>query len=416
MAVSGEELTQALKAEKLTQALKGMGVELESNEDLENYMLDFLKSTGKIPDADEKHERSKENDEKQDPEVQGKVKTSQDVGGNRQPPKLSNFSGDPTVKGEVSFDQWKWEAECLIHDALHSRDNIRQAMRKSLKGSAGGIAKRLGPDASIQEILSKLSTVYGTVESGEALLAEFYAATQDKKECVGAWSCRLEDLLDKAEEASQQPPRSSKERDGMLRSRFWMGLQQNLKDSSRHKYDTIQNYDRLRVEIRQIEHEHKLRETQTKDTKSTSQPQVRMSTAAAEDTAAEEDPMKKIEAMIQKLNHQVSNMQNEFKHFKQNEQGKETKQGPSSEGNKGSPDTSSKGGTSQEKGWQSQNSGNAREPLKCYKCGGLGHMRRDCPSKSVPTCWDCKEVGHTRYNCPHSDSLNLEKPPSGGRR
>lgn len=43
-------------------------------------------------------------------------------------------------------------------------------------------------------------------------------------------------------------------------------------------------------------------------------------------------------------------------------------------------------------------------------------MKRDCPTKSVPTCWDCNEVGHTKYNCPNSSTLNMEKPLSGGRQ
>lgn len=407
------------QGEKLAQALKGLGVELETDEDLENYMLDFLKSTGKIPAAKEKQNLDKGGEAK-DPNLQGKAAASQDAGSNRQRPWLSNFSGDSAAKGEVSFDQWKWEVECLIHDALHSSDSIRQAVRKSLKGHAGGIAKRLGPDASTQQILKKLCTVYGTVESGESLLAEFYAATQDKKECVGAWSCRLEDLLDKAEEASQQSSQSP-ERERVLRSRFWMGLQQQLKDSSRHKFeDKTTSYDELRVEVRQIEHEHKLREKQNKDTRGNSQAQVRMSAAAAtapNEEVEDRDPAtNKLEALVNRLSQQFDHMQKEFDNFRER---KETNQGPPSQGNKGSSKQKDRnhGDASQDKGnGQSQNSGNSGEPFTCYNCGGVGHLKRDCPSKKVPTCWDCNERGHTKYNCPHSQNLNADKPLSGGRQ
>lgn len=308
-------------------------------------MLDFLKSAGKLPtlvkedsEIPEKLVQESNTGESghSEPEILAVKNTARDdrqTGGNyRQPSKLSNFSGDPNNKGEVSFDQWRWEVECHIHDALHSADSIRQAMRKALKGNAGGIAKRLGADASIQEILGKLDTVYGTVECGESLLAEFYAASQDKKEDVAAWSCRLEDLLDKAEEASLQQSRTAHERESMLRSRFWMGLQQNLKDSSRHKYDTIQNYDKLRVEIRQIEHEYKVKDKQGKD-KGGSQAQVRMSAADAatgNEEATEQDSFRKLEAMVKKLTNQVGNMQNEFKNWKQKGNSNEGKVGTTS--------------------------------------------------------------------------------------
>ncbi len=418
-------VTMAEGGKKLLEALKGTGVETE--EDLATYMLDYLKLVGKVPYKGKESEQTDTDKHDGNPKAQGKGEAHEYTGGYRQPPKLSNFSGDPSAKGEVSFDHWRWEVDCHVHDALYSSDAIRQAIRKSLKGNAGGIAKRLGADASIKEILGKLDTVYGTVESGESLLAEFYAATQDKKEDVAAWSCRLEDLLEKAEEASQQSPRSPEEREMILRSRFWMGLQQQLKDSSRHKYDTIQNYDKLRVEIRQIEHEHRLRDNQGKDTKGSGQAQVKMSAAAAASStdaaaAAEQDSFKRLEAMVQKLSHQVNNMQNDFKDLKQKQSGNEGKQDSTSQqtwGNKGpseQKENTSKGRTSQGKGGggQTQGSGKTHEPFTCYKCGGHGHMKRDCPSKSVPTCWDCKEVGHTKYNCPHS--LNEEKPLSGGRQ
>ncbi|KAL5013047.1 hypothetical protein ScPMuIL_011598 [Solemya velum] len=40
----------------------------------------------------------------------------------------------------------------------------------------------------------------------------------------------------------------------MLRVMFWTGLRQRLKDISGHKFDTIEDFDSLRVAIRQIEH------------------------------------------------------------------------------------------------------------------------------------------------------------------
>lgn len=176
----------------------------------------------------------------------------------------------------------------------------------------------------------------------------------------------------------------------------------------------------MRVEVRLIEHEHRLRDKQAKDTKGSNQAQVKMSAAAApsSEEAEDENPIKKIEAMVNKLSHQVNNMQSELKTLKQREQGRDSKQDPSSQGNRGvqkHEGNSSKGGPDKKDG-ETRSQGKAREPFTCYKCGGQGHLKRDCPSKTVPTCWDCKEVGHTKYNCPHAQDLNGNKPLSGGRQ
>jgi hypothetical protein len=70
-------------------------------------------------------------------------------------------------------------------------------MRRSLKGSASRVLMRLGPNASVEEILYKLDSVYGIVEEKETLLANFYSARQKENEDVSTWACRLEDLLGK---------------------------------------------------------------------------------------------------------------------------------------------------------------------------------------------------------------------------
>ncbi len=260
------------------------------------------------------------------------------------------------------------------------------------------------------------------MECSESLLAEFYAAVQGRDEDVATWSCRLEDLLDKAEEASVQPPRTAEERESVLRSRFWIGLQQQLKDSSRHKYDSIQSYDKLRVEVRQIEHEHKLRDKKGKEQKS-NQAQVKMSDATAPVTSTggtTGDSYKKLEGLVQKLTHQVANMQDEVKGLKDARKGNQQDTPPrpfrSDRESTGFGGQGTRSGATQVREKEQVHPWQSHEPLTCYKCGGQGHMRRDCPTKSVPTCWNCGVVGHTKYSCPAAHSLNLGEPLSGGRQ
>ena len=166
-------------------------------------------------------------------------------------PKLVPFSGQVS-KNEVTFDLWLYDVRCLQEENLHPREVIRQAVRNSLRGEAGQIAMRMGPKATLEQLLDKLEGVYGTVELGENLLSEFYAAHQKPAEDVSTWGCRLEDMLAKAAEKNQIDPRSAND---MLRTKFWNGLKRELKVCSHHTYESVLDFDKLRVKMRAIEHE-----------------------------------------------------------------------------------------------------------------------------------------------------------------
>jgi len=52
--------------------------------------------------------------------------------------------------------------------------------------------------------------------------------------------------------------------------------------------------------------------------------------------------------------------------------------------------------------------------MKCYACGKLGHISRDCTAPnggpltdaSAKTCYRCGEVGHISKNCPQANEAN----------
>ena len=69
------------------------------------------------------------------------------------------FSGLQPGKGECTFDLWKYEVDCLIRENVYSEENQRRMIRASLRGEAAHVLKRLGPDASVANILQKMFMV-----------------------------------------------------------------------------------------------------------------------------------------------------------------------------------------------------------------------------------------------------------------
>ncbi|KAL5007503.1 hypothetical protein ScPMuIL_016309 [Solemya velum] len=219
---------------------------------------------------------------------------------NFQQPRVSVFNGEkPVGKNDTGFDMWRYEVKCLLAEKVHSRDSIFQAVRRSLRGEAGRIAMRLGPTADLNDLLHKLDSVYGTVELKESLLANFYSARQREDEDVSAWSCRLEDIL---VQAIQEGEVDHKKADEMLRVMFWTGLRQRLKDISGHKFDTIEDFDSLRVAIRQIEHSLLERTDEAIPASSRKSAHVKMA-------HSENSDILEIKGMIQKLSTDVTELQ-----------------------------------------------------------------------------------------------------------
>lgn len=170
-------------------------------------------------------------------------------------PKIPNFSGEfPIPKGEVSFEVWKFEINCLRKDGLHKETAVTHGARKSLRGEAAKILMNsLGHKATIGEILDKFEGIYGTLETGEELLQQFYNATQNVGESISSWGCRLEDILTKAVSLKKL---SESAKNDMLRTKFWSGLQNSiLKNAIRYKYENIFSFDELRREVRKMEQE-----------------------------------------------------------------------------------------------------------------------------------------------------------------
>lgn len=162
-------------------------------------------------------------------------------------PKVSIFSGDPN--GATSYDVWKYEIQCLLKEN-YPRISISEAIRRSLKGNAKKVVMCLGSNASIDEIILKLDSVYGNIRPQVDILQEFYSMFQGDKENVASWGCRLESVLKKARDAGDI---AFTDYDSMLKERFWSGLRPSIKHVTYYEHDKCTTYNQLLVEIRKRE-------------------------------------------------------------------------------------------------------------------------------------------------------------------
>lgn len=214
-----------------------------------------------------------------------------------QQPRISLFYGDK-VKGEASYDQWVYEVKCLLLEKTHKPEALAQAIRRSLRGEASNLARRLGIGATIPEILDKFQSVYGDVDTKENLLARFYSASQKEDEDVTKWSCRLEDILATAVERKLVNPSMVNE---MLHNMFWQGLKPSLKDISGYKFEQIKDFDKLRVEIRKIEQDHLHHDSKPKENKATG--------SVVSDEKSDNSEIKEMKTMLQSLTNTVKDLE-----------------------------------------------------------------------------------------------------------
>lgn len=167
-------------------------------------------------------------------------------------PRISTFSGS-TSKGEAGFEDWRFEVRCLMRDDAVHGDLLLKSVRSSLKGEASCVAMHLRENATLKDVLAKLERVYGTVESGTTLLQQFYNCRQEENETIGAYGCRLEDVLSKA---IARGAVAEKQSDEMLRGKLWSGLKdERVRNATRYKLEQIHSFDELIGELRAAEKE-----------------------------------------------------------------------------------------------------------------------------------------------------------------
>lgn len=173
-------------------------------------------------------------------------------------PSLPPFSGEGR-SDDSEFEMWKNDVYSYLRDGVFPEYAVLESVRRSLRGTARSVFLRLGDSASLQEIVQDLEGIYGNVSSSEHAKKMFYNACQQSGETIGKYSVRLETLL---RQANLQI--SDQERNSMLCNKLWSGLQNTyLKHITRHKYEEIQDFRKLRVQLRAVEEEINLDSSKT---------------------------------------------------------------------------------------------------------------------------------------------------------
>lgn len=383
----------------------------DSPDDMANLMIEFAKAkgvkTGSSNEASPEVKPSTSDLSPLSPGVTNQLSL---------PPKISFFSGEEGK--DTPFDLWQYEVGCLIKSHTVPEAVLNHQVRKSLKAGPARVAMRLGEKASTQELLERLHNLYGSVESSEELLSEFYQANQRENENVVQWSGRLEDLLLQAKEKASL---SSTTQEEMLRTKFWAGLRPALKEKSRHKFDAIKDFDELRIALRQIETEM----GKNKTTKTNIQAQVAFTAKPITD----DSDIKALRNQVANLQQQVSSLMKPAPEFVATLKSSLSPNSapfypppnlfPGNVYNKqyNQPGTYGNLPTPVGNYVTPQDSNYANQPgpqFNTKSVPGNSQQRQQMPLKHVQ-CWRCGNFGHYQNQCTViTDHLNPRGPTSSG--
>ena len=333
-------------------------------------------------------------------------------------PRLSNYSGDMTGKaGEVSFEQWSFEVQGLRKTSSESA--IREGMNRSLKGPAADTVRNMGPEATLDEILKKLSINYGVVISFDALMGNFFKADMLTSETVPLYANRIESLMSRIRD--RFPERiSPEEAQEKLRDRLFHGCLKDTRNSVRFLYanKTITYLDLLES-CRKAEEEGKsstvdnvattAKTTQPKETPKDTK-DVKLKAKAATTTPSSvstEAMMKKIEVQETQIGQMLKQMESLTKAIQQQQQSLASNSTQSQSGRgrgrgrggfpgmgrgfgrgRGNPAWTQQQPAAQQQipslfDQPIQELGSTKEylPNQCYYCDQIGHRWRACPER-----------------------------------
>ena len=221
-------------------------------------------------------------------------------------PRLDNFSGDDEVKG-VSFELWQYQVLSLKRS--HKPHSIREAMIRSLKGTAAEVVRSLSTDAGWEDILEALKVKFQEVGTWAALSTKFFQLTKGESS-VSQFSVQVEAALHSlaVRFPANYPPGT---RDTHLKNKFFDGLPPSYRNGLRYKMDNpAVSYADLLQSAREIEIEMGDNTgTSTKDKKKEEGQPKKKITAAAVGVSPKDPQLTQMEQLFQASQSQVKDLQ-----------------------------------------------------------------------------------------------------------
>ena len=290
----------------------------------------------------------------------------------RQFPRLSIFYGEEG-KGEVGYQTWKYEIECLQQEKKYPEDQILLTIRRSAKGEAANILRRLGVKATVHEVIQKFNSTFGDIDTPELIMKKFYAVEQKPTESLITYAARVEELFAQAVEVKAL----QKTQESILKSVFYQGIKQPLKQCGNLKYETIADYDRFKIEMRKIEND--LQATSKKENESSTKCQ-----------AVNQKPseMQEVKDLLKKMNEKINALeeQRDQQHYTP------YRGGGSYRGPRHFRGAYNRGSYQRGRGQYRPTRPTGKDTFKpadsysqqqnnfvCYNCGGANHIARNCP-------------------------------------
>ena len=150
-------------------------------------------------------------------------------------PRLPQFSDTEREKDTVRFEQW-------LHSVSDTRKTfneqlVRAAINTTCVGGAADAICCLPPKATLYDIIEKFKWLYGSAESFDTLMQEFYQIVQGKSERVQTFVLWLERAL---KATKQQHPHAMTEKEGVkhLKDQLFHGLKPDICNALCYLYDT----------------------------------------------------------------------------------------------------------------------------------------------------------------------------------
>ncbi|KAH3784571.1 hypothetical protein DPMN_162530 [Dreissena polymorpha] len=266
-----------------------------------------------------------------------------------------------------------------MSEGIFSEDQILYGLRRALRGKASEHLRRAGVGLTLDVAVRKLEQEFGCIKNVDFLFQKFYSIEQKASDDISTYCARLEDLY----ELIVKQGGCSKDNTEILKRVLYKGLKKELKQMAGYKFDTVQDYDKFKMELRIIETEIKSPEPDHK----------KCHAAVKIEKNTYEEILKKLsktEELLMTLNERIDQL----------EQTKEPTDSDRQYDQEYSHGICYRGGYRGNSGgrWNSgrgrgNNSGaRGRGVYKPHRPTGTGTMQ--------PTCFRCNEKGHIVRNCP----------------